>query len=329
MSRFRALLLMAVVVALAAPGPANAHLRTGTTAVDYTATVSSPGSTGAFSVGLYASDLAVHLATHGLHTVVVIGYVGEPFLRIDRRGVAVNTTSPTAAASGLLRNPSPPSMREGRWRFTSGARSAVWHDARVSAPAPGSRSAVWHIPILLDGQRTRIVGETRRFERPAVWVWLVLLLPVPAFIVLLRRLCRDTLDRPCVLAGGVAATAALVLSAGFVLDPYASAGTWIAAADEAAFLAAAAAAAAWAPHRFRPLGGTGLGLVALATGLSKGAVFAHAVVLSLLPGTLVRALVFVAVAAGAVAIGLGPVHLLSDAFAGADRLPGTSAGEDV
>jgi len=49
----------------------------------------------------------------------------------------------------------------------------------------------------------------------------------------------------------------------------------------------------------------GLGLLAAAVGVSKGAVFRHAIVLSLLPGTAARALVGLAIGAGVAAALLG------------------------
>ena len=329
MSRARRPLLVAVLAALTAPGTAAAHLRTGTTAVDFTAAVTSPavGSTTAFAAGVYSSDLALHLTTHGAHRVVVIGYLGEPFLRVGPHGVIVDTSSPTAASAGLLKRlPRATAGEAGRrWRLLSPARSVVWHDARVAALAPGSREATWQVPILLDGTRTEIAGRVHRYPPPKLWLWLVLLAPVPLLVLLLRTRARARVDRLCILFGAAAAAAALVLSAGFVFDPYASAGTWIAAVDEAAFVAASAAAAAWAPHRFRALGGAGLGLVGLAVALSKGAIFLHAVVLSPLPGTLCRALAYVAVAAGASAAALGPFRLLGDLVADADDLGGMPA----
>ncbi len=94
----------ALFVALLAPAAAGAHLRTGTVAVGYGASVRTPSRTAgaAYTVGVYQSDRALHLTVSRGHTVVVIGYLGEPLLRIGPAGVAVNLRSPTAAAAGLL-----------------------------------------------------------------------------------------------------------------------------------------------------------------------------------------------------------------------------------
>ena len=65
---------------------------------------------------------------------------------------------------------------------------------------------------------------------------------------------------------------------------------------------------AWGPKAAKAAAGGGLGLLALAVGLSKGAIFLHAVVLSALPGTVCRALVLVAVAAGCAAAAAGALY---------------------
>src|SRR5919108_6638092 len=91
----------AFVAVLALPAPAAEHLRTGTVAVDFRTVVTSRPNT-VFSVTVYRSDGALRLTVHRGATVVVLGYVGEAFLRVSPAGVAVNTGSPTAAASRLV-----------------------------------------------------------------------------------------------------------------------------------------------------------------------------------------------------------------------------------
>ncbi|HVS85667.1 MAG TPA: hypothetical protein VHD91_08540, partial [Gaiellaceae bacterium] len=137
--------------ALLAPGVASAHLRTGTVAVGYAATVTSPASP-AFTAQIYRSDLGVHLTVRPGHTVVVLGYLGEPFLRVGPAGVAVDGASPTAAATGLVARGT-----AGGWRLRPG-RSATWHDGRVSRLRAGATSARWTIPLRVDGGRATLGG---------------------------------------------------------------------------------------------------------------------------------------------------------------------------
>jgi hypothetical protein len=316
-SRLTRTVLAAATAVLVSPPAASAHLRTGTTAVDYQAAVSEPrpSPTAAFRVGVYASDLALHLATRGSHTVVVLGYLGEPFLRVGPHGTAVNPASPTAAASGLLPRGTASSRRRESWRLTPGRRSVVWHDSRVAALAPTALHGTWRIPIILDGRRSEISGRIRRLPPPTLWPWLTLLALIPMCAALWWTGTRAHPKTVCIVYGSVDTVAALALIVGFALDPYASAGTWIAGADETAFFAAAGAAAVWAPARFRVGGALGLGLLALAVGLSKGAIFLHAVVLSTLPGDLSRLLSVIAIGCGGTGAVLGGIALARDSAA--------------
>lgn len=268
---------VALLVALVFPAAAAAHLRTGTVAVDYEAhVVRAPG--WPLSVGVYESDRALHVGVARGHSLVVYGYLGEPFLRIAREGNAVATTAPTAAAS----------------RLTTHGRSAVWHDVRTSQTR-------WTVPISVDGVRTAIVGETKRLRRPALLLWLA----VAAAFGLAAAATRSA-----AAAGLASATAAIVVAGGFALSAYASPGTWIAGLDELAFVLAGVGVMRWGPPAARLPSAAWLGVVGLAVGLSKGQVFLHALVLSTLPGTATRALAAAAVGAGLAAAGLAGARYL-------------------
>lgn len=288
-------LAIAALVALAAPAAAQAHLRMGTVAVNLEASVTSSPSD-AMRVGVYASDLAVHLELQPGHTLVVRGYLGEPLLRLDPHGLAVNTSSPTAASAGLLAKGQP---ADRGWQLRQGVHTVTWHDARVRALPPGATTARWTIPILLDGRPTTISGRVRRLRPPSLWPWLVLLALFAATVPAAWHAQR--LPAASIALGSLAALAAVLTAAGFALDPYASPGTRIEGIDETIFAAAAAAALFLAPHVWRVAAGGGLGLLALAVGLSKGAMFLDADVLSVFPGAVARTFAVVALSAGAAA----------------------------
>jgi hypothetical protein len=258
---------LGVVLALALflPPAAAAHLRSGTVAVSHRARITSEPP-GPYSLGVYESDLALHLTVERGHTVVVYGYLGEPFLRVGADGDAASTHSATAAATKLVTH----------------GRSAVWHDVRTS-------SSHWRVPILVDGRRVVVEGITTRLPRPALWPWIVLLAVIAA--AALRA-------RPPIL-GVVSAVAAIVVAVGFMLSAYADPGTWIAGVDEVFFVAAGIGVLRWGPPAARLPGALWLSLVGLAVGLSKGEIFIHALVLSSLPGTAARLLATIAIGAGA------------------------------
>src|SRR5438034_7958241 len=157
----KTLLVLAALAALASPSPAYAHVRTGAVAVDYRVRVFPTRLP--LSARVYLGDRALRLTVRPGHTVTVLGYGGESFLRIDDAGVTV-LKSPTAAALRLT------------LRRSSG-RSYLWHDARVRGLPPGIDRGQWTIPLVVDGRRTRLSGEIRRVEAPSAWPWLALGLP--------------------------------------------------------------------------------------------------------------------------------------------------------
>ena len=144
MMRLLRLAALVALLALAAPAGAGAHLRSGVVAVDYRASVLSPGS--AITARVYQSDRALGVTASPGHTVLVFGYFGEPFVRLGDSGTAVNAASVTAAGFGLLRG-SPPGTG---WRPRSRSRTFVWHDRRRRGLPPGVDRKRWTIPLRID-----------------------------------------------------------------------------------------------------------------------------------------------------------------------------------
>jgi hypothetical protein len=271
----RLVVLLSCGLALALPAPAAAHLRTGTIAVDVAARVTSDDP--AFHARVYLRDRALHVTVRPGHTLVLLGYLGEPFARIGPAGVTVETGSATAQSADVVR----------------GRRSLTWHDDRLKSLTPGSRPVRWSIPVIADGRRTSIAGVVWRPHRPAWWPF--------ALAAALSAALAARWARP---AGVASVACALIAEAGLALGAYASAGTWIAALDETAFALAGVWLLTRGPQLLRIAAAGGLGLLGLAVALSQLPVFLHPVVLSALPAALARGLVSVAVGAGtAAAIG--------------------------
>ena len=305
-----------------APAAAGAHLRTGTVAVDYRATVAAPQRE-AYAVGVYESDRALHLTVHPGHSVVVLGYLGEPFLRVDPRGVAVNTASPTAASAGVLKKGAEVIAARPVWVLRSGRGSVVWHDARVQSLPAGRTHGTWAVPVVVDGRRGRISGEIERLRRPSPWPWLALLgLFVLAVVPFAVRRRPRTLRTATIALGAVAGVAAVVTAIGFAADTYASAGTWIEGADEIAFAVVGFALLVRGRAAVRVGAGIGLGLLAVAVGLTKGDALLHALVLSAIPGVLARLFVVTAILAGGAAAAVGGLYFAT----GAERQPAPPQG---
>ena len=294
-------LVVVALIALAAPATAGAHLRTSRAAVDYRATVSSVP--GAVRARVYQADLALGLTLLGRHQVVVLGYLGEPFLRLEADGAFVNAASPTAAGARLT----PPHPRSSRplWHLRSRRPSVIWHDARVRGLRSSGR---WSLPLVVDGQHTRLEGTIQRVDAPSAWPWLVLGGAFAAATgLLLARRRQRTLRTATAALGSIAAGATLVSAIGFAVAATASEGTWVEGANETAVALVGAAFIVLGSRDAKAFAGGILGLLGVAAGLTKLPVLLHGIVLSALPGELVRLAVVLAIGAGAAAAILGVV----------------------
>jgi hypothetical protein len=299
------LALLAALAAGAAAAPdASAHLRSGTLAVDYRVSLRD-ASAPAYDARIYQSDHGLTLTVRPGHVVVLVGYLGEPVFRLDGRGLSINAASPTAVAVRLLGKQAAVDASVPVWRTQAGRRTATWHDARAQGLPSGVSSGIWRVPLIVDGRHIRLEGELRRYGRPLVWVWLVVLalwLAAGGALLTTGRLPGQRAAAVFALMGAAAATLTTI---GFALDAYASPGTWILSFDAIAFLVAGVAVLLRGPEHLRAVGAIGTGLVALAIGLFTIPVFLHPIVLSTLPGTLTRVLAAATIGSGLDAAALG------------------------
>jgi hypothetical protein len=120
--------LLVVLVALAAPPGASAHGRSGRVAVDYRADLLRVPH--GLTARIYESDLAVRLTVVPGRHVVVLGLLGEPFVRMGPAAVVVSKKSPTAGGAKAVVH----------------GRSVVWHDARLRGLASGVERSVGPFP---------------------------------------------------------------------------------------------------------------------------------------------------------------------------------------
>jgi hypothetical protein len=299
----RCLVVLVAAAALAAPGTADAHLRTSRAAVDFRASVLP--FRGPVRVRVFETDLALGLTLLGDHRIVVLGYLGEPFLWLDHDGVFVNVASPTAAGAKLA--PPHPRSRLPIWQLRSKrSRSMIWHDARVRGLPEGTTSGRWRIPLLIDGHRTHLDGTIQRVAAPAPWPWLAVgALFATALALALYR--RPLLLPACASLGALAAATTVLAAVGFAVASTATHGTRIEAANEAVLALVGGIFLVRGSRDAKALAGGLLGLLALAAGLTRIPVLLHGIVLSALPGELVRLAVVTAIAAGAAAAILGVI----------------------
>jgi hypothetical protein len=163
----------------------------------------------------------------------------------------------------------------------------------------------WSVPLIVDGQRSRLGGHLWHFSAPSPWPWLGLLAAVLA-AALPPLAQRRRLPRSAAAGFALVTTAAsVVLLMAFALDAYASPGTWIEGLDAIAFLGVGVWVLLRGLPQWRVAGAAGLGLVGLAVALLEVPIFLHPVVLAILPGTAVRFAAVLALGAGLDAAALG------------------------
>lgn len=123
-----------LVVGILLPSPAAAHTGTVTLSSNERSRILSdkhplPG----VEVRLHPLAKQVTLVNHSDTTLIVLGYTGEPFLRVGPDGVYQNQSSPSCtAANANPLHPDAPELRQAPvWKRITTASTAQWHDHRV------------------------------------------------------------------------------------------------------------------------------------------------------------------------------------------------------
>ena len=181
----------AVTATLALAAPAAAHGADAPDGTDYRTEVTAvtPARPG-LTVRAVEAGARLELTNTGDRPVEVIGYSGEPYLRVGPDGVYENRRSPSTylnrTLAGDTRIPAeadpaaPPD-----WRRVDGSTSVRWHDQRAlwreSAPPPQVRAAPdrehrvrnWVVPLRADGEPLEIRGTLDWVPPPDAYTWWV------------------------------------------------------------------------------------------------------------------------------------------------------------
>jgi hypothetical protein len=297
---------LALVLTVACSGvlapAAEAHIRSGVVATNYRASVSPlrPAVAGV-TVRVAPGDQALNLKVVPGRTVVVLGTANEPFLRLGDDGTSVNGRSRTAAAAGLL-DLARPRADPGGWRFLTDARTIAWHDPRLRGRPHDADRRSWSLPLLVDGVPVRVSGELSRVRPPPLWLPFTFAVPFFAAILLLVAWRRDSLELGARILGGIAATAALVSVLAFMLDPNASTARWVVGGNVSVLAIGALFALVFGSREVRFGTAALVGCLGMFAALYHFAIYTHGVVLSILPATMTRAAVAIALWAGLAAI---------------------------
>lgn len=179
------------IALFASVSPASAHGASASGASNYRTTITaiSPATWG-ISVASKENGDRLQLMNHSGHEVIILGYQGEPYLKVTTAGVFENRLSPAvymnANRYGITNAPAyvdakaPP-----RWHKVSTGHVAVWHDHRAhwmaTTPPPivmGDQSAAhvivpdWSVPFTVDGAKGNITGTVEWIPPLAKWKWL-------------------------------------------------------------------------------------------------------------------------------------------------------------
>ncbi len=197
-------------------GQATSNYRTDQTAV-------SPAIDG-LTVGYEDSDSTVTLDWTGPGEVIVLGYEGEPFLRIDPAGVERNVHSPaTYLNTDRYARVQLPAKADAtaapEWERLSTTPSTSWHDHRTHWMDPTPSADVrahpdqmtivfprWEIPVTVAGAAATITGRLLWVPPPSRTPWLLLGLGLAVVLGLVVALVRKGRVWPVLAVGAVAAT---------------------------------------------------------------------------------------------------------------------------
>jgi hypothetical protein len=317
----RLLIAAALLVALCAPAVAQAHAGQ-TSGTDYRSAVTSvPAGVSARIVG---GDDRIEITRTTAHEVVVLGYGGEPYLRLDTQGTWQNRNSAAVALNDVRTTtqaiPATATKLAPDWVQTGTGSSVVFHDhrthwmasqppAKVRAnPSQVQRLYDWSIPLTVDGKPAELRGDLTWLGAPTTWLWWTLL-GIAVALGILVGLLRRVPVAPAAIIGTLAAVlAALITGVSQQLDlPDGRTGALVAVAIGVALLAVALGLG----HRLRAVPAhatTVLLLVALIAGGVQliglaGAAFSYALVPGPLPTGITRLLVIVGLAGVALTAG--------------------------
>ncbi len=126
--------------------------------------------------------------------VIVLGYAGEPYLRIGPDGAFENRRSPAAFINRTLDPPSTvpdsyDSEAEPQWLRMDSGNSVRWHDHRAHNMTGGNppEPLAWAVDLTVAGEPVVVRGDIATVAAPAWWPWLLVTAALAAVIALAAR----------------------------------------------------------------------------------------------------------------------------------------------
>lgn len=210
-ARLGLILAAAVYLLVAAlPAPASAHGR-GSDATNYVSTLRSAPEAPGVTFEVYGNDEYLSVTNNSDTELTVLGYEGEPYLRVGPDGVFENVRSEAAYLNDdRFQRVEVPETADNdadpEWVRVGDGPTWLWHDHRAHwmSPVPppnvqadpGAEHVVfdeWSVPVLIGDQAAEVTGDLRWVPGTSPWPWLAvaLLLTLPALAGLRTRPTAD------------------------------------------------------------------------------------------------------------------------------------------
>ncbi len=236
----------AIMFMLINPVPASAHIAgSGGSPSNYQVTLTGiQPAVPTVGVTVGVGGQWVRVRNQGAAEIVVVGYRGEPFLRLSSHRVEVNQLSSTAAETGQI--PGVPASADPSdkpsWMQLRDGDSATWTDNRIDPQPQGDEqrqpeqaSGSWKLPLVIGGRQVTVLGTWERVPPPSPWPWLVTLGLLATAVAVIGW--RRNWHRPmaAVIAGGILAFVLHLLGTGFAPQQGGPVFGWIGVGTVAAF----------------------------------------------------------------------------------------------
>ena len=135
MRRIAVTVVIVGTLLMAGAGPASAHTVAGTGATNFKTTLTKKPAIEFLRVKVIEAGSRMQASYTGTEPVYVLGYQGEQYLRIDKRGVFENLVSPATYINKTRNGNNPPGSADPRktpqWHKISSGHVARWHDHRI------------------------------------------------------------------------------------------------------------------------------------------------------------------------------------------------------
>ncbi|MDQ1645838.1 MAG: hypothetical protein QOJ50_2022 [Cryptosporangiaceae bacterium] len=189
-----------VLAVLVTAAPAAAHSgETATSTAYHSRLVSVSPSVPGARLELDRHGTHVQVTRSGAREVVVLGYQGEPYLKLTADGVYASATSATSYVNEILDPKTRPAGSAPLWRRIADGPQYRWHDHRThwigtalppaaqADPAHEHRITNWTIGLEVDGRSVTAAGTLDYLPPPQPSLWWAAVLVAAAAVALLGR----------------------------------------------------------------------------------------------------------------------------------------------